>query len=133
MVVDVDRERGGVDDARLGPDAARARAVDRHEDTLREVGGPLTLQAAALGVEEPVLARERRRPADEHDDVLTELLQSEPHAEQRAEGVAVGRLVRGDHVAVVLVECGHDRLHVSLVLHRTGDRAPQAPARRSAS
>ena len=47
VVVDVDREPRGVDDARLRADAARARAVDGDEDALGEVGRALALQTRA--------------------------------------------------------------------------------------
>ena len=48
VVVDVDREPRGVDDARLRAHAARARAVDGDEDTLAEVGRALALEPALL-------------------------------------------------------------------------------------
>ena len=79
VVVDVDRERRGVDDARLGADPARARAVDGDEHALAEVGRPLAPKPALLELEEPVLAGKRRRAAEEHDDVLAELAQREAH------------------------------------------------------
>ena len=69
----------GVDDARLGADPARARAVDGDEDALAEVGRALAHEPALLELEEPVLARKRRRAAEEHDDVLAELAEREAH------------------------------------------------------
>ena len=129
VVVDVDREPRRVDDARLGAHAARARAVDGDEDALAEVGRALAPKPALAQLEEPVLAGKRRRTAEEHDDVLAELAEREAHREQRAERVAVRRLVRRHDEAIVLAEGGDDRLHVSLVRHRS----PQERARRSAS
>ena len=125
-MVDVDRERRRIDDARLGSHPARARAVDRDEHALAEVLGTLPREAPLLELEEAVLARERRGSAEEHDDVLAELLQRKAHAEERSERVAVGRLVRGDDEALLVAEGGRDRLHVSLGRHR----ALRARARR---
>jgi len=72
------------------------------KDAVAEVRGTLSAEPAGLELEEAVLARKRRLSTEEHDDVLAELLQGEPHAEKRAERVAVGRLVRGHDEAVVV-------------------------------
>ena len=117
----------GVDDAGLGADAARARAVDGDEHALAEVGGR-SRRSPALELQEAVLAGKRRRAAEEHHDVLPQLAEREARREHRPERVAVRRLVRRHDEALVLAEGGCDRLHVSLVRHRA--RAPGARARR---
>ena len=84
VVIDVDHERRRSDDARLGADPARARAVDCHEHALSEVDRTLTPEPALLQLQESVLAGKRRRPAEEHHDVLAELAEREAHREERA-------------------------------------------------
>ena len=66
-----------------------------------EVGRTLAPEPALVQLQEPVLAGERRRPTEEHHDVLAELAERESHREERAERVAVRRLVRGDGEALV--------------------------------
>ena len=124
VMVDVDDERRRVDRARLGSHPTGARAVDRDEHALAEVGRALSPEPALLQLEEPVLAGEGRGSTEEHHDVLAELGEGEAHREQGAERVAVGSLVRGDHEAIVLSEGGRNRLHVSLGRHLPpGERA----------
>jgi hypothetical protein len=56
VVIDVDRQGRGVDDAGLGADTVPARAVDGDENALPEVGRARSRQALLLQVQEPVLA-----------------------------------------------------------------------------
>ena len=86
--------------------------------------GRVLHETALLELEEPVLARQGRRPTEEHHDVLAELAKREAHPQERPQRVAVGSLVRGDEEAIVLAEGGRNRLHVSLGRHLPpGERA----------
>ncbi len=110
--------------ARLGAHPTGARTVDGDEHALAEVRRSRPDETALLELEEPVLARKGRRPAEEHDDVLAELAKREAHPQERPQRVAVGSLVRGDEEAIVLAEGGRNRLHVSLGRHLPpGERA----------
>ena len=93
VVVDVDREARGVDDAWFRSHPTRTRTVDGDEHAFGEVRRSHPDEPALLELEEPVLAREGRRAAEKHDDVLAELAKSEAHPQERSQRVAVGSLV----------------------------------------
>ena len=69
------------------------RAVDGHQHARGRVLRQRAEQPPLLQLEEPVLARQRRRPDEHHDAVLAELHEREVHREQRPERVPVGVLV----------------------------------------
>ena len=112
MVVDVEHERAR---ARAAPSLGRAGARSRSR---RRAARARSRRRGARGaarraVEEPVLGRERRVAGEVHHDVLAERSSPSVVAEQRAERVAVGVLVRDDDEAVVGADRLRDRLEVS--------------------
>ena len=112
VVVDVERERRRVQRCRVGAETALVRRVHGHERPLGGIVRELPLQL--LQTEEAVLTGERRGPRQEHDAVLAERRQGDVRREQRAEGVAVGVLVRGDEEALAVADRLDDRPEVSL-------------------
>ena len=100
VVVDIERERNRVEQRRGCSHALRVRAVERNEHACRRVLGQLTTEAVER--QERVLGRRVGVAAEVHDAVLSERVQAELHAENRAERVAVRVLVRDEQEAVVL-------------------------------
>jgi hypothetical protein len=103
--------------------AVDVAAVEEHNGPLRDVGGRLLDQP--VEAELAVLLRERqivRR--DEHGGVLAQRAEQALHAHQRAERIAVGILVRGEHEALVLADAREHQLARCLralrVLHGDG-------------
>ncbi len=89
--------------------AVDVAAVEEHHRALRDVRRRQPDEAVER--EEAVLARQRqivRR--DEHRRVLAQRLQQPVHPHQRAERVAVGILVRGEHEALVLADAREHQL-----------------------
>ncbi len=123
-MVDVHGERRHLDQRGLD-DAALLRAVDGDEHALSGVLRRRPQEPPGIELEERVLARQRREPAEHHHGVLPERLEREMGREQRAERVPVRVVVRGDHEAVVLAQSLDDGARVSR-LHRRLRRAARA-------
>ena len=86
-------------------------AVEEDDGAVGHVGGRLVEDL--LQRQEAVLDRQRELlRGEEHHRVLAQLLQQVVHAEQRAEGVAVGPLVGGQQEAVVGAQLGDHRFQV---------------------
>jgi hypothetical protein len=111
VVVDVDDERGRLEEAGIGPQAALVRAVEGEYDPLFRVLGRRA--ANPLELHESVLVRERDLSEQVHDRVLAELLEREAHRDDGSERVAVGVLVGRDHEAVVGADRLRDRVEIS--------------------
>ena len=110
VVVHVDRERHAAEDLGVG-DPALVGTVHGEQHAFRDIIRPAPLQLGQR--HEPVLAGERRIAVENHDRVLAELVERELHCQQRAEGVAVGILVRGDQETFVATDRISDRSQVT--------------------
>jgi hypothetical protein len=102
MVVDVDDPRARALE-RVGGVAVDVPAVQEDDRAVPEVGRGLGDQAVEL--DEPVLVGQRELVGGhEHQRVLAQPAQQAVHADERAERVAVGVLVRGEQEAVVAAD-----------------------------
>ena len=101
--------QGRLDDPRL------LGAVDGDEHPRGHVLGRLAQEPVRLDAQEAVLVGNRVGAAQHHHGVLPEGDEREVEREQRADGVPVGVLVRGDGEPVVLAEHGQNGVQVTLV------------------
>ena len=98
VVIDVERELHLVEQRRGLSHALRVRTVERHEHAGGRVLGQLTAQLVQR--KECVLGGWVGVAAQVHDRVLAERVEAELHAEDRAERIPVGILVRHEQEAV---------------------------------
>ncbi len=121
VVIDVQQARAVAQHARgVAVDVA---AVEEHDGALGDVRGRLLDEAVER--EQAVLERQRQIVrGDEHLAVLAERAQQPLHRDERAERVAVGVLVRGQHEALVLAQAGEHQLARLLDRERVGHQLP---------
>ena len=110
VVVDVD-DRVAALGEEIDRHAVDVAAVEEDDGAVGHVGRRLVEDL--LQRQEAVLDRQRELlGAEEHHRVLAELGQQLVHAQQRAEGVAIGTLVGGQQEAIAGAQLGADPLQV---------------------